>query len=142
MGRSRPENMCLLGGVAVMNLSQLTPALIINLSSGVFIGDFFGFLLSLPTSLFLAFWMSAVKSRWVVVLGAFIGCLLGFIIILAWVGTLIFDTELPGATGAATFFGSVLLCSALGLSAGILLDLIVARRTRRYYRRTQQVAHE
>jgi biotin transporter BioY len=125
-----------------MNLSQLTPALIINLGSGVFIGDFFGFLLSLPTALFLAFWLSAVKSRWVVVLGAFIGCLLGFIIILGWVGTLIFNTELPGATGAATFFGSVLFCSILGLSAGMLLDLIVARRTRSYYRRSQQAVHQ
>jgi biotin transporter BioY len=125
-----------------MNLSQYAPALIINVSSGIFIGDFFGFLLSLPVSLFLAFWMSEVKNRWIVVLGAFLGCLLGFILILAWVGTLIFDTELPGATAAATFFGSVLLCSALGLSAGIILDLIVARRTRRYYRRPQQVVHE
>ena len=125
-----------------MNLSQFAPALIINLGSGVFIGDFFGFLLSLPTALFLAFWLSNVKNRGIVVLGAFIGCLLGFILILAWVGTLIFDTELPGATGAATFFGSLLFCSALGLGTAIILDLIVARRTRRDYRRSQQVVHQ
>jgi|SRR5215467_9424279 len=126
-----------------MDLSQFAPALIINPSSGVFIGDFFGFLLSIPLTLFVAFWMSEVKNRWIVVLGAFIGCFLGFLFILAWVGTLIFDTDLPGATGAATFFGSVFLCSALGVATAILLDLVVARRTRRYYRRPQQqLAHE
>jgi biotin transporter BioY len=125
-----------------MDLSQFTPALIINPASGIFIGDLFGFILALPVSLFLAFWMSAVKNRRVVVLGAFIGCLIGFLAILAWVGTLIYNTELPGATGAATFFGSVLICSATGVIGGILLDLIVARRTSRYYRRPQQLAHE
>ena len=51
----------LLGGVAVMDL---TPALIINIGSGIFIGDFWGFILSLLLAPFLAFWLSAVKSRW------------------------------------------------------------------------------
>ena len=129
-------------------MSQYLPEFMINLSkainpsSGIFIGDFWGFILALPTSLFLAFWMSAVKNRAVVVIGAFVGCLMGFLIILGWVGTLIFDTELPGASGGATFFGSVLICTALGLAAGMILDLIVARRTSRYYRRSQQLAHE
>ncbi len=121
---------------------QYGPELNINLSSGITIGDYWGYVLALLISPFLAFWMSAVKNHWLVVLGAFIGCLIGFFAILAWVGTLIFDTELPGATGAATFFGSVLICSATGVIAGILMDLIVARRTSRYYRRSQQLAHE
>ena len=108
---------------------------------GIFLGDFFGFLLALPVALFLAFWMSAVKSRWIVVLGAFVGALIGFVFILGWVGTLIYDTQLPGANAAATFFGSLLLCSVLGIAGGIILDLIVARRTRRDYRR-QVVVHE
>jgi len=125
-----------------MDLSAYMPALIINPSSGVFIGDLFGFILSVPMALFLAFWMSAVRNRMAVVVGAFIGCLIGFLAILAWVGTLIFDTELPGATGGATFFGSVLLCSACGLVAAIISDLIVARRTSRDYRRAHQLAHE
>ena len=125
-----------------MDLSAYMPALMINPSSGVFIGDLFGFILSLPTALFLAFWMSAVRNRTAVVVGAFIGCLIGFLAILAWVGTLIFDTELPGANGATTFFGSLLICSICGLSAAILADLIVARRTSRDYRRAQQLAHE
>jgi len=125
-----------------MDFSAYMPALIINPSSGIFIGDLFGFILSLPMGLFLAFWISAVRNRIAVVVGAFIGCLIGFLAILAWVGTLIFDTELPGASGGATFFGSVLLCSACGLVAAIILDLIVARRTSRDYRRSEQLAHE
>lgn len=108
---------------------------------GIFIGDFWGFLLALPVALFLAFWMSAVKNRWVVVLGALIGAVIGFVFILGWVGTLIYDTPLPGANPAATFFGSLLLCSVLGLTGGIILDLIVASRTRHDYRR-QVVMHE
>jgi len=121
---------------------QNGPELNINLSSGITIGGYWGYVLALLVSPFLAFWMSAVKNHWLVVLGAFIGCLIGFLAILAWVGTLIFDTELPGASGAATFFGSVLICSAAGVVGGILMDLIVARRTSRYYRRSQQLAHE
>jgi hypothetical protein len=115
------------------------PALMINPGSGVFIGDFFGFLLALPISLFLAFWLSAVKSRGVVVFGAFVGALLGFIIILGWVGTLIYDTELPGANGGAAFFGSLFFCSILGLSVGILTDLLVARQNSRDYRRPSSI---
>ena len=63
------------------------------------------------------------------------GALLGFLIILGWVGTLIFNTPLPNASPGATFFGSVLLCSTLGLAAAIIADLIVARLHRRDYRR-------
>lgn len=102
---------------------------------GIFIGDFWGFILSLLVAPFTAFWISAVRNKWVVVLGAFIGAALGFIIILGWVGTLVYDTPLPGANGGTTFFGSVFLCSVLGLSAAIILDLLVARANKEDYRR-------
>ena len=117
------------------------PALQIIDPQGIFLGDLFGFLLSLPIALFLVFWMSAVKRRAVVVIGAFIGSFLGFLIILGWVGTLIFDTVLPNTSPGATFFGSVLFCSAMGIGSGIVSDLIVARLTARDYRRTA-VVHE
>lgn len=117
------------------------PALIIVDNQGIFLADLFGFILSLPVALFLAFWMSAVKRRGVVVLGAFIGSFLGFLIILGWVGTLIYDTVLPGANPGSTFFGSLLINSALGLVFGILADLIVARLTASDYRRPAPI-HE
>lgn len=124
-----------------MNLSQFLPALKIPID-GTFIADLCGFILALPISLFLAFWLSEVKNRMTVVMGAFAGSLLGFLAILGLVGTLIFDQPLPNANPPATFFGSVLLCSVLGLSAAIILDLIVAQRNRRDYRRPSAVAHE
>jgi hypothetical protein len=74
------------------------------------------------------------------VIGALLGALIGFLVILGWVDTLIFNTPLPGANGGATFFSSVLLCAALGLSGGMLMDLLVASRTRRDYFR--QPVHE
>ncbi len=117
------------------------PALQIIDGQGIFVADLFGLILSLPIALFLVFWMSAVKRRMVVVTGAFIGGFLGFLIILGWVGTLIFDTVLPNASPGATFFGSVLLCSASGLALGVLADVIVARLTARDYRR-QAAVHE
>ena len=124
-----------------MNLSQLLPALKVPID-GFFIADLCGFILALPISLFLAFWLSEVKNRMTVVIGAFAGALLGFLAVLGLVDTLIFDQPLPNATPAGTFFGSVLLCSVLAISAAIILDLIVARRTRRDYRRPSAVAHE
>ena len=117
------------------------PALQIIDNQGIFQADLIGFILSLPIVLFLAYWMSAVKRPVVVVTGAFIGSFLGFLIILAWVGTLIFDTVLPGANPGSTFFGSLLFCSALGLSVAIIADLIVARLTAKDYRRPA-VVHE
>lgn len=111
------------------------PALIIVDNQGIFLADLFGLILALPVALFLAFWMSAVRRKGVVVLGAFVGALLGFLIILGWVGTLIYDTALPGANPGSTFFGAVLINSALGLFGGILADLLVARVTRADYRR-------
>ena len=124
-----------------MDLSQLLPALKIPID-GIFIANLCGFILALPISLFLAFWLSEVKNRMTVVMGAFAGALLGFLAVLGLVDTLIFDQPLPDATPAGTFFGSVLLCSVLAISAAIILDLIVARRTRRDYRRPSAVAHE
>ena len=117
------------------------PALMIIDNRGIFEANLIGFLLSLPIVLFLAYWMSAVKRPMVVVIGAFIGGFLGFLIILAWVGTLIFDTVLPGANPGSTFFGSLLFCSALGLSVAIIADLIVAHLTAKDYRRPA-VVHE
>ena len=117
------------------------PALMIIDNQGIFEASLIGFLLSLPVVLFLAYWISAVKRPTVVVIGAFIGGFLGFLIILAWVGTLVFDTVLPGATSGGTFFGSLLFCSALGLSFAVLSDLIVARMTAKDYRRPV-VVHE
>ena len=116
------------------------PALIIVDNQGVFVADLIGLILSLPIAMFLAFWMSAVRRRAVVVLGAFIGGFIGFLIILAWVGELIFDTVLPGANPGSVFFGSLFVCSICGLVGGILADLAVARLTRRDYRRPSAVS--
>ena len=124
-----------------MNLSQYLPALKVPID-GIFLGDLFGFILALPVALLFAFWISevVVKNRMVVVLGVFVGALLGFIIILGLVGTLIFDQPLPNASPVATFFSSLFMCSTLGLAGAIILDLIVAARTSRDYRR-QTLVH-
>ena len=102
---------------------------------GIFIGDFWGFIISLLVAPFMAFWISAVRNKAVVVFGAFVGAALGFTIILGWVGTLVYDTPLPGANGGSTFFGSALLCSVLGISVAIILDLLVANANKKDYRR-------
>ena len=115
------------------------PELIIVDNQGIFLADLIGLILSLPVALFLAFWLSAVKRRSAVVVGAFIGAFLAFVVILGWVGELIYNTVLPGASPGATFFGSLLICSVAGLSFGILADLIVARLTRKDYRRPSAV---
>jgi ABC-type antimicrobial peptide transport system permease subunit len=75
------------------------------------------------------------------VVGAFIGALLGFLIILGWAGTLIYDQPLPGANGASVFFGSLFFCTVLGISGGILTDLLIARRNRRDYLRATAQEH-
>jgi hypothetical protein len=118
------------------------PALIVNPNDPIFIGNFWGFVLAIPISLFLAFWLSSVKKRAAVVTGAFIGALVGFLIIFGWAGTLIFDKPLPGATGTSVFFGSLFFNTVLGLSGGIVTDLLVASKNRRdYLRATQQEQH-
>jgi hypothetical protein len=124
------------GGITKMG----GPALQIIDGQGIFLADLCGFILSLPIALFLVYWMSEVKRHMAVVTGAFIGSFLGFLIILGWVGTLIFDTVLPNATAGATFFGSLLFCSALGLSFGIISDLIIARLSASDYRRQAAVS--
>jgi hypothetical protein len=102
---------------------------------GIFWGALFGLIISLPISLFLAFWLSAVRNRAAVVLGALAGGIVAFLILLGWVGTLVYDTVLPGAGGGQAFFGGLLLCAALELIFGIGSDLLVARANPRDYRR-------
>ena len=125
-------------------ISTIAAAAFLNMSdpqaAPILIGDIFGLVLALPIAPFLAFWMSAVKSKWAVVLGAILGTIIGFLAILAWVGTLINDTPLPGVSGAPVFFGSVLFCSIMGVIGGILTDLLVGTRSKRDYSR--QTAHE
>lgn len=111
------------------------PELIIVDNHGIFLADLLGLILALPIALFMAFWMSAVKRRGVVVFGAFIGSFIGFLVILAWVGELVFNTVLPGADPGSTFFGALFINSVMGLVGGILADLIVARLSRSDYRR-------
>jgi hypothetical protein len=111
------------------------PALNFAPTSGIFIGDIFGLIIALAIALFLAFWISSVKNWLVVVIGAFIGGVLGFLIILGWAGTLIYDTPLPGASPTAVFFSSIFFCGALALSLGIIADLLVARSHSDDYRR-------
>jgi hypothetical protein len=110
--------------------------------AGVFWGALFGLILSLPISLFLSFWMSAVRNRAAVVFGAFIGGILAFLIILGWAGTLIYNTVLPGAGGGSAFFGGLLFSAAMELIFGMGFDLLVARANRRDYRRAAAMAHE
>jgi hypothetical protein len=100
----------------------------------IFIGDIFGFILALPLSLFLAFWLSAVKKRAAIVSGAFLAALIAFIIILVWANTL------PNANGAGVFFGSLFFCSTAALVGGIITDLLIGRIASRDYRRS--IAHE
>ena len=124
--------------MAFISLSTLT----FNPTDGIFIGDLFGFIIALPISLFLAYWLSAVKNHFAVVGGAFVGALLGFLILLAWAGPLISGTDLDGANGGSVFFGSILLCAILGVILAMATDLIVARRHKRDYIRQSAGAHE
>ena len=109
--------------------------------AGVFWGALFGLIVSLPIALFLAFWMSAVRKRGAVVGGAFIGGIIGFLIILGWAGTLVYSTPLPGAGGGSAFFGGLLFFAALELVFGMGFDLLLARANRRDYRRPSAMAH-
>ncbi|GCE14328.1 PTS sucrose transporter subunit IIBC [Tengunoibacter tsumagoiensis] len=111
------------------------PALKVSLGDPVFIGDFWGFVLSLAIAPFLSFWISAVKSKLAVAIGGVIGSFLGFIIILGWAGTLIFDTPLANVDGVAVFFGSVFFCTIAGVVGGMTTDLLLARKNARDYRR-------
>ena len=114
----------------------MMPALQVNIADPIFIGDFCGFILALPTALLLSYWISSGSIRHCAtgVLAAFAGALFGFLVILGWVGTLIFSTPLSGANGVTTFFGSLLLCSILGVMACIFTDQVNLRRNTREYR--------
>ena len=124
--------------MAFVSLSTLT----FNPTDGIFIGDIFGFILALPISLFLAYWLSAVKNHFAVVSGAFVGALIGFLILLAWAGPLLRNTDLEGANGGSVFFGSLLLCSILAVVCAMTTDLLIARSRRRDYIRQAAEAHE
>ncbi|MBV9258020.1 MAG: PTS sucrose transporter subunit IIBC [Ktedonobacteraceae bacterium] len=124
--------------MAFVSLSTLT----FNPTDGIFIGDIFGFILALPISLFLAYWLSAVKNHFAVVIGAFVGALIGFLILLAWAGPLLRNTDLEGANGGSVFFGSLLLCSILAVVCAMTTDLLIARSRRRDYIRQAAEAHE
>ena len=117
------------------------PELVLIDPSGIFWGAFFGFLLALPLGMFMSFWLSAVRKRAAVVIGALIGAVVGLLIILGWVDMLIFDTVLPGADPGATFFGSFMLCGILALVGGICTDLLVARLNKQDYRRSAAAHH-
>ncbi len=114
--------------------------LTVNPGDGVFIATLFGFLLSLLIAPFLTFWISSVKKRTAVVVGAFIGALLGAFIIYAWAGPLFTGKDLPNIQPVAVFFSSLFFCSTMGLIGGTVVDLLVARASSRAYRRA--VAHE
>lgn len=116
-------------------MSNYLPSLVLNPGDPIFIGAVFGFLLSVPVALFLAYWISDVKKKIAVVSGAFVGSFVGLVAVLSWVDTLVFSTPLPKADGVSTFFSTILLCSVLGLVGGMLTDLVVARRMAHDYRR-------
>jgi hypothetical protein len=109
------------------------PALQVSFSDPIVIGDLWAFILSLPTALLISLWIGSgsIKHPAMGALGALLGAFLGFLIILGWIGTLIFSTPLPGANGVTTFFGSLLLCSALGVMGCIFTDRAMMRRDAR-----------
>jgi hypothetical protein len=92
----------------------------------IFYGDILGLILALPVGLFLAFWLSTVKRRAAVVIGALIGALIPFLVILFWIGGLFVPQRVPHVDGGAAFFGSLFLCTITAVIGGILTDIIVA----------------
>ena len=106
------------------------PALQVNVTDPIFTADLCGFIVSLPVLFLVSYWISSagIKRAARGMLGAFAGALAGFLIILAWVDTLIFSTPLPGANGVSTFFCSLMVCSALGVIGCIFTDQAIMRR--------------
>jgi hypothetical protein len=102
----------------------IMPIIHFNITDPIFVGDLWGFILALPTILFLSFWIGSdnIRHPAMSVLGAFVGAVFGFLLLLIGVGTLISATPLPGASGGSTFFSSFLLCSILGVLGGIFTD--------------------
>src|SRR5579859_1489869 len=70
---------------------------------GILIGDIFGLILALPIALFLAYWLSAVKSHWAVVIGALVFAIIGFVLLYGWASSL-GTNGAPGANGGSVFF--------------------------------------
>lgn len=103
---------------------------------GILIGDIFGLIIALPVALFLAYWLSAVKSHWAVVIGALVFAVIGGLILYG------IAISLPGSVvnGGEVFFGALLFCSIMGLIGAMISDLLIARATSRDYRR--QAAHD
>jgi hypothetical protein len=103
---------------------HIMPIIHFNTTDPIFVGDIWGFILALPTILFLAFWIGSdsIRHPAMSALGAFVGAVFGFLILL------IGATPLPGASGGATFFSSFLLCSILGVLGGIFTDGFIMRR--------------
>jgi len=111
-----------------------------DFSSGLFIADIFGLILALPISLFLAFWMSAVRSKAAVVFGALVGAIIGFFVI-DGVATSLAVSNPALFSGAATFFGSLIFCTAMAIAGGMITDLLLGRNPKQY-RDDSDFAHE
>ena len=109
---------------------SIMPALQVNVTDPIFIGGFWGFILSLPILLLVSYWISSagIKRAARGAVGAVAGAFLGFLIILGWVDTRIFPSPLPGANSTSTFFGSLLLCSVLGVMGCIFTDQAIIHR--------------
>jgi hypothetical protein len=102
-----------------------------DFSGGILIADIFGLILALPVSLFLAFWMSAVRSKAAVICGALIGGIIGFFIIDGVTATIV-KSNPASFSGAATFFGSLIFCTAMAIAGGMVTDLLLGRNPRQY----------
>ena len=111
-----------------------------DFSGGIFIADIFGFILALPISLFLAFWMSAVRSKAAVIFGALVGAIIGFFIIDGVAASLV-QSNPAMFSGAATFFGSLIFCTAMAIAGGMITDLLLGRNPKQY-RDGSDFAHE
>ncbi len=101
----------------------------------IFYGCIFGFILALPLALFVSYWFSAVKNHLAVVFGAFLGALIGVLIIYFWTAQPFSPQPLAYVNGVATFFGTLFFCAIAGVVGGMLMDLFVARGRSRDYRR-------
>jgi hypothetical protein len=109
---------------------HIMPIIHLNITDPIFVGDLWGFILALPTILFLSFWIGSdsIRHPTMSMLGVFVGAVSSFLILLIGVGTFISSTPLPGASGGSTFFSSFLLCSILGVLGGIFTDEFIMRK--------------
>jgi hypothetical protein len=116
------------------------PSFVFNPGDGIFIADIFGFILALPIALFLSFWMSAARNKMAVILGSLVGAVIGFLVINGVAAT-IAKTAPSLVQPAAVFFGSLIFCATMAISAGAITDLLVGRTRSRDYNPTN-LAHE